>query len=198
MVPRVRCSWQVDFPSMLMDSMSSMMEVRVIQCDRNRAGAILGILNEAIENSTALYDYVPRTPAMMSDWFDAKERARYPIIGVTDQNDRLLGFGSYGSFRNWPAYKYTVEHSIYVERTCRGQGIGKRLLGEVITAAKRQQFHCLIGGIDSQNAASIGLHRQFGFQQCAHIRQVGFKFGRWLDLQLYQLLLETPAHPVAG
>jgi L-amino acid N-acyltransferase len=172
--------------------------MRIIACDRSRSGAVLAILNEAIENSTALYDYRARTPAMMDAWYDAKEKARYPVIGVIDDAEELLGFGSYGPFRAWPAYKYSVEHSLYVERAHRGQGIGRLLLAELIAAATRQDYHTLIGGIDAQNAASIALHRRLGFEQCGHIRHAGFKFNRWLDLTFHQLLLKTPAHPVDG
>ena len=172
--------------------------MRIIACERAHAGAVLAILNEAIENSTALYDYRLRTPAMMDAWYDAKEQAGHPIIGVVDAAGQLLGFGSYGPFRAWPAYKYSVEHSLYVERAHRGQGIGRLLLAELIAAATRQDYHMLIGGIDAQNAASIALHRRLGFEQCGHIRHAGFKFNRWLDLTLHQLLLKTPAHPVDG
>jgi len=174
------------------------MSMRIVSCDRSRSDAILAILNEAIANSTALYDYQARTPAMMSAWYDAKEKAGYPVIGVVDEAERLLGFGSYGPFRAWPAYKYSVEHSLYVERADRGRGVGKLLLTELIAAARRQHYHTLIGGIDAQNAASIALHRRLGFEQCAHVREAGFKFNRWLDLTFYQLLLDTPAHPVDG
>jgi L-amino acid N-acyltransferase len=174
------------------------MSMRIIACDRSRSAAVLGILNEAIENSTALYDYQARTPAMMEAWYDAKEKARYPVIGVIDEANELLGFGSYGAFRAWPAYKYTVEHSLYVERSHRGQGIGRLLLAELIAAATRQDYHTLIGGIDAQNAASIALHRRLGFEHCGHIRQAGFKFNRWLDLTFYQLLLDTPVRPIDG
>jgi len=172
--------------------------MRIIACERAHAGAVLAILNEAIENSTALYDYRLRTPAMMDAWYDAKEQAGHPIIGVVDAAGQLLGFGSYGPFRAWPAYKYSVEHSLYVERAHRGQGIGRLLLAELIAAATRQDYHMLIGGIDAQNIASIALHRRLGFEQCGHIRHAGFKFNRWLDLTLHQLLLKTPAHPVDG
>jgi L-amino acid N-acyltransferase YncA len=174
------------------------MSMRIISCDRSRAGAILAILNEAIENSTALYEYRPRTQASMDAWFAAKEQARYPIIGVIDAADRLLGFASYGAFRAWPAYKYSVEHSLYVERAQRGRGIGKLLLGELIASAARQDYHMLIGGIDAQNEASVALHRRLGFEPCGHVRHAGFKFNRWLDLLFYQLLLKTPAHPLDG
>jgi len=174
------------------------MSMRIIACDRSHAGAILAILNEAIENSTALYDYQPRTAAMMEAWFDAKEKARYPVLGVVDTADQLLGFASYGAFRAWPAYKYSVEHSLYVERAHRGRGIGKLLLAELIASATRQDYHMLIGGIDAHNEASIALHRRLGFEQCAHIRHAGFKFNGWLDLLFYQRLLKTPAHPLDG
>ncbi len=172
------------------------MSMQIVSCERSRAGAILAILNEAIENSTALYDYRKRTEVSMHAWFDAKEKARYPVIGVIDAADQLLGFGSYGAFRAWPAYKYSVEHSLYVERAHRGRGIGKLLLRELVASATRQDYHMLIGGIDAQNEASIALHRRFGFEQCAHIRHAGFKFNRWLDLLFHQLLLTTPAHPL--
>ena len=174
------------------------MSMRIISCDRSHAGAILAILNHAIENSTALYEYRLRTPASMDAWFDAKERARYPIIGVIDAADQLLGFASYGAFRAWPAYKYSVEHSLYVEHAHRGRGVGKLLLGELIASATRQQYHMLIGGIDAQNEASIALHRRLGFEQCGHIRHAGFKFNRWLDLLFYQLLLNAPVRPRDG
>jgi phosphinothricin acetyltransferase len=174
------------------------MSMRIIACDRSHAAAILAIINETIANSTALYDYNARTPAMMDAWYDAKQRAGYPVIGVLDDANELLGFGSYGSFRAWPAYKYSIEHSLYVERRHRGQGIGRMLLAELIASATRQDYHMLIGGIDADNAASIALHRRLGFEQCAHIRQAGFKFGRWLDLAFFQLLLNAPAHPSDG
>jgi phosphinothricin acetyltransferase len=174
------------------------MSMRIIQCDRSHASDIMAILNEAIANSTALYDYQARTPAMMTAWYDAKDKAGYPVIGVMDETRRLLGFGSYGPFRAWPAYKYTVEHSLYVERAHRGRGVGKLLLTELIEAARRQDYHTLIGGIDAQNTASIALHRRLGFEQCAYVREAGFKFNRWLDLTFYQLMLDTPAHPADG
>jgi L-amino acid N-acyltransferase len=170
----------------------------LIQCDSSFSDQILNIFNEAILNSTALYDYKTRTPEMMEAWFTAKRKGNFPILGVTNDDGRLTGFASYGTFRNWPAYKYSIEHSIYVDKAFRGQGLGKLLLQEIIKAARAQNYHVLIGGIDSQNAVSIGLHQRFGFQRAGTIRQVGFKFGRWLDLDFYQLILETPAQPADG
>jgi len=172
--------------------------MKVTRCDRSHAGPMLDILNEVIVNSTAIYDYEPRTPAIMQAWWDAKENGNYPVVGVFGDDGALCGFTTYGPFRNWPAYKYSVEHSIYVEKSQRGRGLGRVLLGAIIAAAQEQQYHVMIGGIDSANAGSIALHEKFGFTRCADIRQAGFKFGRWLDLVFYQLLLPTPARPVDG
>ena len=158
------------------------------------AAAILDILNEAIAKSTALYDYRPRPPESMVGWFKAKETGRFPVIGAVD-SEKLLGFASYGTFRAWPAYKYTVEHSVYVHRDHRGKGIGAALMGKLIEAAREQQYHVVIGGIDAANSASVALHEKLGFFHAGTIRQAGYKFGRWLDLAFYQLLLETPERP---
>lgn len=164
----------------------------------SHAGAILEIFNDAIATSTALYDYHARGPESMVGWFKTKEAGRFPVIGAVSPEGRLLGFASYGTFRAWPAYKYSVEHSVYVHKDHRGRGIGAALLGELITTARQQNYHVLVGGIDAANAVSIALHERFGFVHAGTIRQAGFKFGRWLDLAFYQLLLETPAQPVDG
>src|SRR5688572_20387703 len=108
------------------------------------AGAILGIINDAIENSTAIYDYKPRLPESMVGWFRAKEQGHFPVVGVESQEGKLLGFGSYGTFRAWPAYKYTVEHSVYVHGDHRGRGLGSQLIRELIARAKTQGVHVLV------------------------------------------------------
>jgi phosphinothricin acetyltransferase len=174
--------------------------VQIIECDHRHADAILTIFNEAIVNSTALYDYQPRTPATMTTWFETRCRGGFPIIGAVSDDDpsELLGFASYGPFRNFPAYKYTIEHSLYVAAPYRRRGVGKRLLTELIDRAQEQQYHAMIGAIDSANAASIALHERFGFRPAGTLPQVGFKFGRWLDLCFYQLLLSTPERPIDG
>jgi L-amino acid N-acyltransferase len=170
-----------------------------VDCTLQRHGAaILDIFNEAIANSTALYDYHPRSMEQMVAWFQVKTENRWPVIGFEDQHGTLLGFTSYGAFRAWPAYKYSVEHSLYVHASHRGQGIGRALLTEIIQAARANQLHMLVGGIDAANTASIELHKKFGFQHCGTVREAGFKFGRWLDLAFYQRILDTPATPADG
>lgn len=176
-----------------------MTERHAVRCTHDRhAPAILAILNDAIVNSTALYDYQPRNADNMRSWFDAKRQGGYSVIGIEDAAGELLGFASYGAFRAYPAYKYTVEHSVYVRADQRGQGLGLQLMEAIIEEARLNDVHALVGAIDAANAGSIALHQRLGFQSVGLLPQVGFKFGRWLDLAFYQLLLQTPAHPVDG
>jgi phosphinothricin acetyltransferase len=173
--------------------------MKFVTCTLSAHGeAILDILNEQIRTSTAVYEYVPRTPDWMAAWFKVKEAKSYPVIGVEDEAGALMGFATYGVFRDRPAYKYSVEHSVYVHRDHRRKGLGKMLMERLITAAREQELHVMVGGIDATNAVSIALHEQLGFVHAGTIRQAGFKFGRWLDLAFYQLTLQTPRLPVDG
>lgn len=173
--------------------------MHLIDCTyEQHAPAILAILNEAIVNSTALYDYTPRSLENMVKWFEGKSAGAYPVIGMVSEEGELLGFGSYGPFRMFPAYKYTVEHSVYVQSAQRGKGIGKMLLKRLIERAVSQNYHVMVAAIDKGNSISISLHEKVGFTHAGTIAQAGFKFGRWLDLALYQLILSTPGHPVDG
>lgn len=172
---------------------------QLVTCTLERHGAaILAIFNDAILNSTALYDYHPRAPESMPAWFAVKHASGFPVIGFEDDDGALLGFASYGTFRAFPAYKYSVEHSVYVRQGQRGAGLGRALLEQIIALARANGVHTLIGGIDASNDASIALHTRLGFTHAGTIAQAGFKFGRWLDLAFYQLLLETPLAPVDG
>ncbi len=162
------------------------------------ASAILDILNEAIENSTALYDYEPRSIERMVDWFKTKTAGHFPVIGAVNDQGQLLGFASYGTFRAWPAYKYSIEHAVYIHKDYRRQGLGLVLMQRLIDIAREQEYHTMIGGIDLNNPGSIALHTQLGFIHAGTIQQAGFKFGRWLDLGFYQLVLATPDCPIDG
>jgi len=162
------------------------------------AGAILEILNDAIVSSTALYDYQPREPESMLGWFEDKRVGCFPVWGVVDDGSKLLGFATYGRFRARPAYKYSVEHSVYVARGERGRGVGTALMQRLIQSAIEQQLHAIIGGIDAGNSESIAFHQKLGFVHAGTIKEAGFKFQRWLDLAFYQLILPTPRAPSDG
>ena len=177
----------------------AMSDFQLISCELEKHGQeILDIFNDAILNSTALYEYQPRTLETIEAWFSMKKAGGFPVIGLLDSSGTLLGFASYGAFRPQPAYKYTVEHSVYVHTAFRGRGYGRVLLDALVSSARVDDRHALIGVIGAENEASRRLHESLGFHRVATLPQVGFKFGRWLDAVMYQLTLQTPAHPSDG
>jgi phosphinothricin acetyltransferase len=149
---------------------------------------ILAIYNEVIRNSTAVYSEVEFTPARGESWFDAKAEQGFPFIVACDAGG-VAGFGTFGDFRAWPCYQFSVEHSIHVCADRRGQGIGRALLVALIERARTAHKHVMIAGIDAENTISIELHRRLGFKEVGHFHEVGFKFGRWLDLKFLELAL---------
>jgi L-amino acid N-acyltransferase len=159
-------------------------------CDAVRSDlpGILTIYNEVIRNTTAVYSDVEFTAVRGETWFDTKAEQGYPFIVARDATG-VLGFGTFGDFRAWPCYRYTVEHSIHVRADCRGRGIGKTLLIELIGRAKGMQKHVMIAGIDADNEVSIGLHQRLGFHIVGRFHEVGFKFGRWLDLVFLEIAI---------
>jgi L-amino acid N-acyltransferase YncA len=150
---------------------------------------ILSVYNEVIRNTTAVYSDVEVTLENREAWFDAKAGLGFPVLVATDSSGGVLGFATFGEFRAWPGYRYSVEHSVHVRADCRGRGIGRALLLALLGAAASMQKHVMIGGIDADNAVSIGLHQSLGFSVVGHFREVGFKFGRWLDLKFLQRLI---------
>lgn len=155
---------------------------------------MLEIYNEVIANTTAVYDFRPHGMDSIKRSFEDKTSRGMPVI-VAEADGKIAGYANYGPFRNWAAYRYSVEHSLYVHKDCRGRGISKLLLAELIRIAKENEVKTMIGGIDSGNEVSIGLHEKFGFRECGRIRQVGYKFGKWLDLVFMQLLMDGPIKP---
>jgi phosphinothricin acetyltransferase len=170
----------------------------VIECTAEHLPAIRAIYNEAILNSTALYEYAPRTEETMREWLAMRQRDGIPVLGIEWEPGVLAGFATWGPFRPRAAYKYAAEHSVYVDERFRGEGVGRQLMQTVIAAAKKKGLHTLIAGIDATNVASVALHSSLGFRCCGTVREAGFKFGRWLDLEFWQLILPTPEHPVDG
>jgi len=150
--------------------------------------AMLAIYNHAIINTTAVYDYQPRTSDAQRQWFETKQAQRLPVLVAVD-SATIIGFGSFGPFRPWPAYQFTVENSLYVDSAFRRKGAGTALLASLVTAAHTAGYHTMVAGIDATNEASLALHRKAGFEPVAHFREVGWKFERWLDLVFMERLL---------
>jgi len=155
---------------------------------RQDLAEILAIYNEVIRNSTAVYSEVEFTPARGETWFDAKRDQGFPFIVACDTAG-VAGFGTFGDFRPWPCYRYSVEHSVHVRADRRGRGFGRALLLDLIERAKAMQKHVMVAGIDAENAVSIGLHESLGFNRVGRLHEVGFKFGRWLDLVFLERVL---------
>lgn len=163
----------------------------LVECNLERHGkSILEIFNDAILNTTALYDYQARSMDDMGSWFETKRRGNFPVVGLENQNSDLMGFASYGRFRPQTAYMHTVEHSVYVHPNYRKRGIGRRLLSEIVARAQQQDYHLMIGLIDTANAASIHLHESLEFTRSGTIKEAGYKFERWLDVAIYQRRLQ--------
>lgn len=156
---------------------------------------MLEIYNDVILNTTAVFEYNKHTPEMRKQWFETKKTRGYPVFSAL-KGSVLVGFSSFGPFRAWPAYKYSVENSVYVHNEHRGRGIGKLLMKPMIDAAVEMDLHTIVAGIEAENKSSIRLHESFGFTEVAHFKEAGFKFGRWLDLKFLQLMLSTPENPV--
>ena len=165
------------------------MGITLRKYQKSDAIAILDIINYNILNATALYDYTIRTLEQQEAILETKLQSGFPVI-VAENNGEVVGFGMYAEFRFREAYKFTVEHSVYVSHNHQGLGIGKLLLTELIQLAKQQGLHTMIGVIDAENQKSIDFHHQFGFKTVGIIKESGFKFNRWLDSVFVQLILE--------
>lgn len=158
---------------------------------------ILAIYNDAIVNTTAVYSYHAQTLEDRKAWFEQKQADGYPVV-VFDVDGHVAGFATFGPFRAWPAYKYSIEHSVYVNTDYRKQGIGRKLLQAIIDLAKAGEYKTLVAGIDAANDKSIWLHEKLGFTHSGTVRNAGYKFERWLDLAFYQLDLDGPETPQEG
>ena len=151
--------------------------------------AILDIINYNILHSTALYDYNIRTYEQQKAILDDKLAKNFPVI-VAEADGQVVGFGMYSEFRFREAYKFTVEHSVYVANDYHGKGIGNLLLAELIALAKAQKLHTMIAVIDAENQGSFSFHEKFGFKTVGIIKESGYKFNRWLHSVFMQLILE--------
>jgi L-amino acid N-acyltransferase len=149
---------------------------------------ILAIYNDVMATSTAIYRDEPATLEQHLAWWQQRVALGYPVL-VAEDDAGVAGFASFGDFRPWPGYRFTVEHSVHVRADCRGRGVGVQLMQPLIARAAGLGKHVMIAGVDADNLASQRFHERLGFERVAHFREVGFKFGRWLDLVFLQRML---------
>nr|WP_319516317.1 GNAT family N-acetyltransferase [uncultured Cohaesibacter sp.] len=153
------------------------------------AAAIAEIYNDAVRTTTAIWNDETVTVQNRADWIASKQIDGWPLFVLEDAQGAVAGYATYGPWRAWDGYRHTVEHSVYVEKGHRGQGIGKALMQALISKAKQTDIHVMVAGIEAGNEASIGLHEKLGFNRAGTLREVGTKFGRWLDLTFLELKL---------
>ena len=148
--------------------------------------AILAIYNDVMRTSTAIYREEPATLEERQAWNETRKKNGYPLLVARTDDAPVAGFATFGDFRAWPGYRFTVEHSVHVADGRRGQGIGTALMQELIARGSALGKHVMVAGIDADNGGSIRMHERLGFEQTGHLKEVGFKFGRWLDLVFMQ------------
>ncbi|SFD15364.1 GNAT family N-acetyltransferase [Tropicimonas isoalkanivorans] len=162
--------------------------------DRDLEG-ITTIYNDAIEQTTAIWNETIIDVENRRAWLADRRTAGYPVLVAVSDDDKVLGYASFGDWRAWDGYRYTVEHSVYVRSDQRGAGIGKALMEALIGRARDIGKHVMVAGIEAGNTGSIRLHEKLGFERAGLLRQVGTKFGRWLDLAFLQLTLDDRTDP---
>jgi L-amino acid N-acyltransferase len=151
--------------------------------------AIRDIYNHAVAHTTAIWNETLVDFDNRKQWWQARLSRGFPVV-VAELEGRVAGYASYGDWRAFDGYRHTVEHSVYVDKDSRGSGIGEGLMRELIARAAAADVHVMIAGIESGNAASIGLHEKLGFRIVGTFSEVGVKFGRWLNLTCMELKLE--------
>jgi phosphinothricin acetyltransferase len=150
--------------------------------------ALTAIYNEVIASSTAVYSDAPVDVADRYAWWTARTGQGYPVL-VADAGEGVIGFSTFGDFRAWPGYRFSVEHSVHVAAGQRGGGVGRTLVEALFPIAAALGKHVMLAGVDAENAASIRFHERLGFEQVGRLREVGFKFDRYLDLVFLQRFL---------
>jgi L-amino acid N-acyltransferase len=153
-------------------------------------GGITAIYNDAVMHTTAIWNEITVDAVNRAAWLAERQRQGYPVLVAVDEREAVLGYASFGDWRAWDGYRHTVEHSVYVRGDRRGLGVGRALMEELIVRARAIGKHVMIAGIEAHNETSIRLHRKLGFEQAGHLKEVGAKFGLWLDLVFLELLLD--------
>lgn len=158
------------------------------------AAAILPMYNYAVRETTAIFDTTPSDLTGREAWTAKRQGDGFPVL-IAEVDGAVVGFASFGDFRVWEGYRFTVEHSIYVDQMRHREGIGRALLGALIDRARKGGKHTMVAGIEAGNAGSIALHLALGFHEVGRLPQVAEKFGRWLDLAFFQLRLDDRERP---
>ena len=159
--------------------------------------AIRDIYNDAVLNTTAIWNDAPVDLGNRQAWFSARQSQDYPILVVVNAEEQVLGYASFGDWRPFDGFRHTVEHSVYVRSDQRGNGLGPQLMAVLLERARGCGKHVMVAAIESGNSASVRLHERLGFISTGQMPQVGTKFGRWLDLTFMQLILNPGAQPPA-
>lgn len=158
------------------------------------AEALAAIYNDAVVNSTAIWNDIQVDAANRVGWMQARQAQGLPVL-VLEEAGAVTGYASYGPFRAFDGYRETVEHSVYIRADRRGGGRGAALMQALLGFARAQGQHVMVAAIEAGNEASIALHRKLGFRDIGVMPQVGQKFGRWLDLALLQIVLDDRDQP---
>jgi L-amino acid N-acyltransferase len=161
--------------------------VEIRDAVRDDIEGIAAIYNDAVVHTTAIWNEATVDAANRLAWLADRERAGYPVLVAVDAEGAVCGYASFGDWRAWDGYRHTFEHSVYVRSDRRGSGFGKALMTALIERAQGIGKHVMVAGIEAANAPSIRLHQALGFERVGHLKQVGAKFGRWLDLVFLQL-----------
>lgn len=158
-------------------------------------GGITEIYNHAVVNTTAIWNDATVNLQNRVAWLEDRKRLGYPVLVAVEDDGQVIGYASFGDWRAFDGYRYTVEHSVYVRADQRGRGIGEALMRALIERARGIGKHMLVAGIEAKNIASIKLHEKVGFQDTGTLKEVGAKFGEWLDLTFMQLTLDNREMP---
>lgn len=163
--------------------------MKIRACTEADLPAITEIYNHAVQNTTAIWNETTVSLENRVAWLQARRAQGYPILVAVDDQDRVLGYASFGDWRPFEGYRFTVEHSVYVAESAQGQGAGRALLVALLDEAKALGKKVMVAGIEANNTGSIALHEKLGFESTGLMKGVGFKFDRFLDLLWMQKTL---------
>lgn len=166
------------------------------------AAAIAAIYNHAVEHTTSIWNEATVDVENRVVWIADRQDAGFPVRVAVDapegRGGKVLGYATYGPWRPHDGYRHTVEHSVYVRQDRQGEGLGVRLMEDLVALARADGVHVMVAGVEAGNTGSVRLHERLGFAETGRLPQVGCKFGRWLDLVFLQKVLDSRPLPDDG